>query len=101
MFDLMSVFAVDILAAGDGLNGLWETLLDNWVGPAFLAAIAFMAFGFLKGGQFRQLAVFVGVAVVVSLLVFAGGQFFGKKGKLTTTATDIAKDINTVLIIPR
>lgn len=86
---------VEIQAAG--LTDLWNTVLKNWVTPLFIAAVAVFAIMFIKDRAWMKLIGFVGIAAVVGVLVFAGGELFGSKDSgLTKVAKDAANQINTV-----
>lgn len=77
---LMNV--VFVLGDGtSGLSGLWDSVLQNWLTPAFLAIVAVSAFFFIKNRQWTALISFVGIAIIVGALVLAGGTLFGNKGK--------------------
>lgn len=89
-------YAVEFHAAG--IDGLWNNILANWITPIYLAAVAVFAFIFLKDRAWMKLIGFVGIAAVVGVLVFAGKALFGgENATLTKTATDAAKQINTVV----
>lgn len=68
------------LASNDGLGNLQNTLVSNWIGPAFLIVVAALSIKFIVSRQFRELAGFLGIAAVVALLIFNGGNLFGKNG---------------------
>jgi hypothetical protein len=81
---------------GAGLAGLWDSLLANWIGPLFIAAVAVFALVFIKDRAWMKLISFVGIAAVVGVLVFAGGELFGDNKGLQKVAKDQAKQINVV-----
>jgi len=88
---------VEIEAAGSGLTNLWNTVLKSWITPLFIAAVAVFAIMFIKDRAWMKLIGFVGIAAVVGVLVFAGGELFGSKDAgLTKVAKNAAKQINTV-----
>lgn len=92
--ELLNIF-VGMPAAG--LSELWNTVLSDWITPIYIAAVAVFAIMFLKDRAWMKLIGFVGIAAVVGVLVFAGGELFGSKDSgLTKVATDVAKEINTV-----
>lgn len=85
-----------ILLEGEGLSGLYQTLVDNWLGPIFLIVMAVVAIYFVKNRQFRELAAFVGICIIVALLIFFGSYLFGgggTDGKLTQAAKGIVDKI--------
>ena len=83
-----------------GLNGLVETLTQNWLGPVFLIMVAGFSLAFLKNREFRGLIVFAIVAIIVALFIFMPGKLFGKDGKLTKQADNVVDSINYVTLAP-
>lgn len=63
-----------------GLGTLQDTLVSNWIGPAFFIVIAGFAIKFILSRQFRELAGFLLIAAVVALLVFNADGLFGENG---------------------
>ena len=93
---VVQVGGVDVLA-NSGLRGLWNTVLNNWITPLFIAMVAVFALYFIKDRAWMKLIGFVGIAAVVGVLVFAGGELFGGSDKgLTKVAKNAAKEIQTV-----
>lgn len=77
-----------------GLEKLKDTLLDNWIKPVYLVAVAAFAFVFLKDRSFTKLAAFIGIAAVVGVFIFAGDTLFGSKDSgITGAANSVASDI--------
>lgn len=91
-FEIISFLAT----GGGGLNGLWENVRDNWMGPIFFAAVAFYAFTFLKDRAWMKLVTFLGIAAIVGVLLFAGDSILGKDSGLQKNVKDLAEDINVV-----
>lgn len=82
------------LLDGGGLNKIYEPLINNWVGPAFLIIVAIFSLVFIKNRQFRELAAFVGIAVIVALLVYFGKELFSKEeGVLTKEAKKLTESL--------
>lgn len=93
--NLLTVATTEMYAAG--LVEFWKGILANWITPIYIAMVAVFALFFIKDRAWMKLIGFVGIAAVVGVLVFAGGDLFGGKNKgLTKTATKLAGDINTV-----
>lgn len=86
-----------VLMPGQGLSDLWETILDDWLTPIYLAAIAVFAIVFIKNRAWMQLISFVGIAAIVGVFVFFGEDIFGSDDGLTGTAADLAGDIGAVV----
>ena len=68
-------------ASSNGLNGLWNGILQNWITPVYLAAIAIGAFMFIRSQQLTKLIMFLVVAAIVGVLIFGGRALFGDKGQ--------------------
>lgn len=93
---VVQIGGVEVLA-NSGLRGLWNTVLSDWITPLFIAMVAVFALFFIKDRAWMKLIGFVGIAAVVGVLVFAGGDLFGGKDKgLTKVAKNAANDIQTV-----
>jgi asparagine N-glycosylation enzyme membrane subunit Stt3 len=71
------------LILGAGLNDLWNSVRDNWIGPVFFAAVAVGAFMFIKSQQITKLIMFLVVASLVGVLIFFGDALFGANGSLS------------------
>jgi len=85
-----------IAATDGGLNGLWDTVLGNWIQPIFLAMIAIFAIKFIKDRQWTALVTFIGIAAVVGVLVFGGESLFGSEGSLKGVAEEVAGEVNAI-----
>lgn len=89
----MDVFLATVMLA-TGLNALWTTILQGWVGPIFLAMIAIFAIMFIKDQAWMKLISFVGIAAVVAVLIYAGPTLFGDGGTFQSVAEDAATQVN-------
>lgn len=75
------------------MDALTTTIIQQWIGPLVIAAIAVFALIFLKDRAWMKLISFVGIAAVVAVLVYAGPALFGSTGSLTQTAGELAGEI--------
>lgn len=89
----MDVILATVIPAA-GLSELWQTILQGWVGPIFLAGIAVFAIVFLKDRAWMKLISFVGIAAIVAVLIYAGPTLFGQGGTFSSVATNAATQIN-------
>lgn len=89
----MDVILATVIPAA-GLSELWQTILQGWVGPIFLAAIAVFAIVFLKDRAWMKLISFVGIAAVVAVLIYAGPALFGQGGTFQSVAQNAATKVN-------
>lgn len=71
-----------------GLETLYNDIISNWLGPLFFIAVAAFALMFIKDRAWMKLIGFVGIAAVVGVLIFAGGDLFGKDKGFTKVAKD-------------
>lgn len=85
-----------LFIASSGLSGVTSTLLQSWVQPVFLLAIAAMAIIFIKDRAWMKLLGFLGIAAVVAIPVFFGDSIFGQGGQLSGVGKNLAEQVNTV-----
>lgn len=69
-----------LLTGNAGLGKVYNTLVSNWIGPAFFIVVAGFAIKFIISRQFRELAGFLAISAVVALLVFNASGLFGEGG---------------------
>lgn len=86
---------INVLGAGGGLSELSNTLIDNWIAPAYLAGIALMSIIFIKDRAWMKLISFLGIAALVAIPIFFGDELFGGEG-LSKVGSDLAKQVNAV-----
>lgn len=92
MLDFFNQLMVSLPAAG-GLSELWNTVLKDWIGPVFFAAVAVFAIVFIKDRAWMKLIGFVGIAAIVGVLVFAGEDLFGSDGSLKSVAEGLSEQV--------
>lgn len=80
-----------------GIREIWSGILDNWIGPLFIAAVAVFSIVFIKDRAWMKLIGFIGIAAVVGVLVFAGDDLFGSDGSLKNVAQDTAEGVGNVI----
>lgn len=85
--------AIWFMASTGGLNGLWGSILKNWISPIFLAIVAVSAFTFIRGQQWTKLIAFLGIAAVVGALIFFGSDLFGQDGILSSVFSKAATSV--------
>lgn len=81
------------------LDKLWQGFLKDWVGPAYFIMVAVLSFKFLKNSQVREFGVFVLVAILVGLMVFAASTILGgaNSGLIGAANKNVQGGINTIL----
>lgn len=85
---------ITMFLADAGLGQLQQTLVSNWIGPAFFIVVAGFAIKFIISRQFRELAGFLGIAAVVALLVFNADGLFGTGGIFYSIADAFSKALS-------
>lgn len=80
-----------------GLNGLMDTLKNNWIGPVFFIIVAGVSVTFLLQREIRKLLVFIVIAAIVGVLIYFGTDLFGQNGSITNVVKKEATGINTIL----
>lgn len=85
------------LVPAAGLQGLWENIKSNYLGPIFLAAIAIFAIVFIKDRAWMKLASFIGIAAIVSLFIYNSDGIFGQGGSANNAAQDVANSLNVIV----
>lgn len=82
-----------------GLQSAWETIRDNWLGYILFGLIAFGAIKFIMERAWMKLIAFIGIAMVVSVLVFQGDTFFGKGKGLSNVAKQAGESVSSFNVI--
>lgn len=87
----------NLFIVASGLEGLRTTLVDNWLGPAYLIVVAAMSIVFIKDREFRKLGAYFAIATIVAVLIYSTNALFGSNGSLKGTAEEVIKTIQTAL----
>ena len=91
------MFDLTLLA---GLDGLWDTVRQDWFAPVFLGIVAVGALVLAAKRQWTGLISLVGIAVVAGVLLFGGEKLFGSENSgLTGTGIGLAGEINTSQVV--
>ncbi len=88
---------VGVLVPALDLSHLQTFVIQAIVGPLFLIVVAGVALKCLVKKNFREMVGFLALAVIAAVLIYAGPQFFGSGGSLTTAGKDVASNVNVVL----
>lgn len=91
---------MSLLVLGAGLSELYSTLVNDWLGPAYLITLAVFAIMFLKDREFRKLLSYVAIATIVAVLIFAGNALFGSNGSITRAAKNTATKVSNIVRLP-
>lgn len=79
---------------GGGLTGMKDTLINNWIQPVFLVAVAAFALIFVKDRAWMKLLAFLVIAAIVGVVIFFGGDLFGSSGNFTNAGKGLASTVN-------
>ncbi len=83
------------LVIGAGLAGIKSVLIADYIGPAFLIAVAVFAIMEARNRQWMKLFGLIAVAAVVGVLVYGGSGLFGSSTSgLSGVASGVAKNVD-------
>ena len=83
-----------IFVQGQGLGNLTNTVISDWLGPAFIAIIAVIAITLAVRKQVMGFLTFALIAVIASLLIFSGDSLFGEKGNLSGAGKSVIDEVS-------
>lgn len=76
-----------------GLNALRSDLVKQWLGPAFLIIMGFLAIKYFAKKEFRSLIGIILLGAIVALVVYTPDAWFGENGHLTKISKDAGQKI--------
>ncbi|MFT8704647.1 hypothetical protein [Bifidobacterium aquikefiricola] len=76
------------------LTGVWSTLVQHYIGPAITIITGFFAVMYLVKNQIRPMLVFLALAAIVAVVVYAAPALLGQNSTLVKNGAEIAKQIN-------
>lgn len=84
----LQAFIINLLMSG-GLKNVQKTLVENWLGPAYIILVICIAIPMIKDRQIRNLIIFLVFAGVLGVVIFFGDDLFGKNGFFTKGAQEV------------
>ncbi len=76
------------------LSGVWSALVQHYIGPAIIIIVGFFAVMYLVKREIRPMLVFLALAVIVAVVVYAAPSLLGQNSTLVRNGGEIAKEIN-------
>lgn len=76
------------------LSGVWSSLVSHYIGPAIIIITGFFAVMYLVKREIRPMLVFLALAVIVAVVVYAAPALLGQNSTLVRNGGEIAKQIN-------
>lgn len=76
------------------LSGVWSALVQHYIGPAIIIITGFFAVMYLVKNQIRPMLVFLALAVIVAVVVYAAPSLLGQNSTLVRNGGEIAKQVN-------
>jgi chromate transport protein ChrA len=76
------------------LSGVWSALVQHYIGPAIIIITGFFAVMYLVKREIRPMLVFLALAVIVAVVVYAAPALLGQNSTLVRNGGEIAKEIN-------
>ena len=76
------------------LSGVWSSLVSHYIGPAIIIITGFFAVMYLVKREIRPMLVFLALAVIVAVVVYAAPALLGQNSTLVRNGGQIAKQIN-------
>lgn len=89
----------NVLILAQGLTGVRDVLVNDWVGPGYVIAIGVVSLLFIKDRAWMKLFSFLGIAAVVAIPIFLGGELFSEDGGIVSSGKRIADQVNTVDVV--
>lgn len=90
----MTLFLNTIAILGNsGLAVLQDTLVKNWIGPAFIIMMALFALKAFKDRAWAGFITLISVGIAAALLIYAAPLFFGESGSLTNVAKEKGNEV--------
>lgn len=76
------------------LTSVWSALVQHYIGPAIIIITGFFAVMYLVKNQIRPMLVFLALAVIVAVVVYAAPSLLGQNSTLVRNGGELAKQIN-------
>ena len=76
------------------LSGVWAALVQHYIGPAIIIIVGAFAVMYLAKHQLRPMLVFLALAVMVAVGVYAAPALLGQQSTLVKNGGEIARQIN-------
>ena len=76
------------------LSSVWSALVQHYIGPAIIIITGFFAVMYLVKKEIRPMLVFLALAVIVAVVVYAAPSLLGQNSTLVRNGGEIIKQVN-------
>lgn len=76
------------------LSGVWAALVRGYIGPAIIIIVGAMSIMYLIKMQIRPFLVYLALAVIVAITIYAAPALLGQQSTLVKNGGEIARQIN-------
>lgn len=76
------------------LSGVWAALVRGYIGPAIIIIVGCMSVMYLVKHQIRPFVVYLALAVIVAIVIYAAPALLGQQSTLVRNGGEIARQIN-------
>ncbi len=76
------------------LSGVWASLVRGYIGPAIIIIVGAMSVMYLAKKQLRPFVVYLALAVIVAITIYAAPALLGQQSTLVKNGGEIARQIN-------
>ena len=76
------------------LSGVWASLVRGYIGPALIIIVGAMSVMYLAKKQLRPFVVYLALAVIVAIVIYAAPALLGQNSTLVKNGGEIARQIN-------
>ncbi|KFJ03990.1 hypothetical protein [Bifidobacterium subtile] len=76
------------------LTGVWSALVQHYIGPAIIIITGFFAVMYLVKREIRPMLVFLALAVIAAVVVYAAPALLGQNSTLVRNGGELVKQVN-------
>lgn len=76
------------------LSGVWSSLVQHYIGPAIIIIVGAMSVMYLVKHQMRPFVVYLALAVIVAITIYAAPALLGQQSTLVKNGGEIVKQVN-------
>ena len=76
------------------LSGVWSALVRGYIGPAIIIIVGAMSVAYLVKRQLRPFVVYLALAVIVAITIYAAPALLGQQSTLVRNGAEIVKQVN-------
>ncbi len=76
------------------LSSVWSSLVSHYIGPAIIIIVGAMSIMYLIKMQIRPFLVYLALAVIVAIVIYAAPALLGQNSNLVKNGGEIVKQVN-------